>query len=912
MVTTQTTTWFCLVGHDGWVTGATGPGGPATRREAEVLALLGGRLSNAEIAERLHLSVRTVENHVSSLLRKYGAADRRALADVAVSDAEDERFFGLPAPLTSFIGRAAELRQAAAALAAGRLVTLQGPGGVGKTRLAIQTARQVANGFPGGGAFVDLIPAREEYVVQAVAAALDVAEPPGRSLAEAVADRLGDRRALLVLDNCEHVVEAVAAFAERLLQVCPGARILATSRERLGIPGERVIRLAPLPVDSDAPALFRDRAADAGLDIGGGFAEPGDTAAEDGTVAEICRRLDGIPLAIELAAARVAGLGPAGLLAALDDGVGLLSGGRGVDARHRSLHAVVGWSYTLLDESEQRLFRQLAVFAGPFDLGAAAAFGRADLLGRLVDKSLVNHDRAGYWQLLGTVRGFAVDRLRAEGEEAEAQATHRQVCAAVADQLLPRPEGWRERFDHVADDLRAAVASMPPGPDLDSHQLAHALARLTFARRFVLEAGRHFQVAAGFAPTPDLAAADLVAAAGCETFVNFSGDRAFHLVADAALRTRSAALAARALEIAARYPHSDLDEDLRGRLRGLLADDHDASAPTTAAMVAAAEAWSVTSEKLMPDPDLARHAEVTARATGDPVLICSALDAVRTAATTTGRLRQAHEVSQERLALIATLDRDDPRAAVEIEDAYSMAATDAIAAGDLRAALATAQAARDDDLIGGHPYLSSSMLTLAHTLTGAFDDALREATALHQALTRVQHPPEAWVAPAYSAAALAEGLRGETAASHAWHTRATRLAGLDPAYRHRSLAFTTFAEARLALHAIDAAENPGDTTELINRAFSEPTAAWYQSYALAAATELAVATHHPDARAHLTLARTLTQENAWAAACLARATARLQEDDAALEHAVHLWDRIGAHHEAAATRRLLPLHKELS
>ncbi|MFC9976697.1 ATP-binding protein [Spirillospora sp. NPDC127200] len=212
---------------------------------------------------------------------------------------------------------------------------------------------------------------------------------------------MGDGRSLLVLDNCEHVIDEAAAFAERILTACPGTRVLVTSRERLGVPGERIVPIAPLPLGSDVERLFHDRALSADPEF----------AAESAVVADLCARLDGMPLAIELAAARSASLGAMGLPAALEDALRLLSGGRGGDERHRSLRAVLSWSHDLLDGKEQALFRRLGVFVGAFDLDAAAAVGGdrasvADLLGRLVDKSLVVHvrGRVSRWRLLETVR----------------------------------------------------------------------------------------------------------------------------------------------------------------------------------------------------------------------------------------------------------------------------------------------------------------------------------------------------------------------------------------------------------------------------------------------------------------------------------------------------------------------------
>jgi predicted ATPase len=249
-----------------------------------------------------------------------------------------------PAWHTTFIGRSLERDTVLAMLDAARLVTLTGPGGVGKTRLATVIAAAAGHSFLPGGAFADLVPVRDALVSQAVATALGVTERPGEPLDRAIIGRLSHGRRLLILDNCEHVLDAVAAFADRVLTSCPGTTILATSRERLGVPGEYVIPISALPLASDAEALFADRAL---------AADPG-FAADPAIVASICSRLDGMPLAIELAAARCASLGAGGLLAALDDMPRLLAGGRDRDQRHRSLRTVIGWSHDLLNGSAGR------------------------------------------------------------------------------------------------------------------------------------------------------------------------------------------------------------------------------------------------------------------------------------------------------------------------------------------------------------------------------------------------------------------------------------------------------------------------------------------------------------------------------------------------------------------------------
>ena len=881
-----------------------------------MLALVGARLPNAEIAGRLYLSVRTVENHVSSLLRKYGVANRRALAEVAAQVAagmpDPGRLAGAPAALTRFIGRQEERDLLAGALREGRLVTLHGPGGVGKTRLALEVARAAGPLFPSGRVFVDLIPVREGYVAQAAAVALGVSESPREALEEAIAARMGDGRFLVILDACEHVIDDAATFAERLLSACPGVRVLATSRERLGLRGERTLRLGPLPLGSDAELLFTDRAVVAGPEF----------AADPVAVAEICARLDGLPLAIELAAARTAAIGAGGVLAGLDDCLRLLAGGRGTDERHRSLRAVIGWSYDLLDDEERGFFRQLAVFAGAFTLTAAVAVtspggrGRApDLLGRLVDKSLVVHEcgAPGTWRLLDTVRAFAAERLRAHGEVAQAQERHLAWFAGYAADLEHRIGGeWREDFDVAAGDLRAALAGCPPGPDVVAHGLARALGHLTFARRFLKESLSHYQEAAARAPHPGDAAKDLADAAGCTLLMNVPADRAAELLlaaADQAGRAgdgdAQAIALARTVEIAARHTGSDPAAMPRERLKDLLqraASVGDLGHPAVAAAVATAKVWSATPVKLTLDPDLARIAEQTARAAADPVLISASLDATRTAAAAAGRLQDAYRISTERVSLLSVMDQNCPRAAAEIKDTCTMVCTDAIRVGDLPTALAYADLGRAGDLSGNHPHLSMSMLIPALALMGRLAETSGEAARMWAAWRRAGRPSAWSVSPALAAAAMASCLLGNDLAFRLWRARADEAAGTVTADLSRHLTFATFVDARCAAHA-------GDLTraeELVSRAFGDYSQGWYAAYAQAAAAELAVIASLPDAEQRLAAAAPAAEQNAWASACLARTAGRLQDDANALASAVKIWEHIGARFEHACTLLLLP------
>ena len=274
----------------------------------------------------------------------------------------------LPVQLTSFVGRAAQIADVQAILAEDRLVTLTGAGGIGKTRLAVQVAAKMAAEFGDGAWYVDLAPITDPALVAVTAArALGLPDQPGRSTTDTALRFIGDRHMLMVLDNCEHLLDAAAALTSALLGGCPALTVLATSREPIGVPGEVTWRVPPLSLADEAIALFTDRARHALHD----FAITSDNA---DMVKEICQRLDGMPLALELAAARVRALSLPEILDSLHDRFRLLTGGaRTVVHRQQTLRASVDWSHALLTEPERVVFRRLAVFLGGFDLHAAQA-----------------------------------------------------------------------------------------------------------------------------------------------------------------------------------------------------------------------------------------------------------------------------------------------------------------------------------------------------------------------------------------------------------------------------------------------------------------------------------------------------------------------------------------------------------
>jgi predicted ATPase/class 3 adenylate cyclase len=386
----------------------------------------------------------------------------------------------LPAQVTGFVGREHELVQCARALEAYRMVTVTGVGGVGKTRLALQAAAEVLPRFADGAWLVELgevgDPARLEEVT---ATALGVRARANQPLATALVDFVRPKTLLLVLDNCEHLVGAVATLVERLVARCPTVAVLATSREGLAVSGEHVLPLPPMRIPaedaldvvagSEAVRLLVERAGD----VRPGFAVNPDNAAE---LARLCRRLDGIPLAIELAAARVRSMSLADIESHLYQRFRLLTAGRrSALSRQQTLRGAIDWSYDLLDNPERMLLRRLAVFSGGFDLTAAEtvtsgggldALDVADLLDHLVDKSLVVADPSGLssrFRLLEMIRDYAWDRLADSGETHKASRRHAQyfqAFAAKAEVGLRGPDevAWTERTERDLDNLRAAVS----------------------------------------------------------------------------------------------------------------------------------------------------------------------------------------------------------------------------------------------------------------------------------------------------------------------------------------------------------------------------------------------------------------------------------------------------------------------
>ena len=423
----------------------------------------------------------------------------------------------LPLYLSSFIGREDEIVEVRKLLARSRLVTLTGVGGGGKTRMALEAVRGLLESFPDGVRLVELAPLSDPALVASfIASTLGLINDPNRPPLDALANYLRDRQFLLLLDNCEHLIETMARLVDTLVRHCPDLHILTTSRERLEIDGEAVWLVPPLAlppteeqlsiealIEYDAIALFVDRATAA-------LPSFSLTETNAATVVTLCRRLDGIPMAIELAAARVRMLRVEEIVARLEDRFRFLTGGnRAAPPRHQTLRALIDWSYDLLPAVEQRLLRRLAVFAGGFSLGEVEAIcdeegedGMLDLLTQLVNKSLVVAGRVSgektRYSLHETIRQYGLERLAEEGAVESMRDRHAAFYCRLAEEAEPQLYQaeqlmWMDRLEETYDNLRAAqnwaLDDHPPAAETGL-RLAAALAYYWEMRGILVEGHR--------------------------------------------------------------------------------------------------------------------------------------------------------------------------------------------------------------------------------------------------------------------------------------------------------------------------------------------------------------------------------------------------------------------------------------
>ncbi|MEO3890776.1 LuxR C-terminal-related transcriptional regulator [Nonomuraea sp. B5E05] len=902
-------------------------------REAEVLALVGEHLSNAEIGARLFIGVRTVETHVSSLLRKLQVPDRRELARRApevTGSGPSHPAPVLPAPLTSFVGRARERTELARMLDAHRQVTAAGPGGVGKTRLALAVASETAGEYGDGVWFVDLVPVTDPgMIATAVAGALGLGEQPGRDITESVLTALADRHALLVVDNCEHVVDGVALFLERLLGACPGVTVLATSRARLMVPFERVYPVPPLSLaaddDSDAVTLFMERAAAVG--------RPPDPLPRE-TIASICERLDGMALAIELAAARYPALGLDGITAALSHPLRMLTGGSRADERHRSVRAALDWSHALLEPDDRALLRRVSVFVAPFTAAAAAQVTGtgaevagewegivADGLARLAEQSLlvVTASPGGTeYRALETIRQYGTERLAEAGELVDIRSRHLRWCLAKAAGLAEVRADWRARFDQVADDLRAALAWAADRPEqrTDAYDLARRLAELTFTRNLTGESQRRYEQAAALASDPAAGASMLrqaAAVAGCRT----AGDDMYRLRREAADAARSAgdtagaaADLASAATIAFRFSTTFVRLPPPEEALALITEAREPAGddPAAQAAVALAEAAVLTDAfgaaqgppgNAVPETIArAERAVELARRTGDPLAESAALDALTGAQSWAGDTFATATTTRCRITLLSS-SPISPAVTHELIDALGIATEAGLGAGDVPGARRWARQLADHPSLAEAGHRATCRLLMVDALAGHVDEVLTGSVRFLEAWRRAGSPALSLLCPAAAAVAMIHGLRDDHDAQREWQEILHQL-GTPP---ERTYGYGAVFDAILLLHR-------GQAPQALERMAPEPRQVWkwvtwiWHHWYVALRAEAAVLARSSDAGATVAEARTVVAGNPVATALVERAQALLDNDQERLLATADALGAAGCRYQSARTLAL--------
>jgi predicted ATPase/DNA-binding CsgD family transcriptional regulator len=893
-----------------------------TAREREVLSLVAAHLTNKQIAEQLCLSVRTVETHLSTLLRKLAVPDRRSLArqagQVEASPLPERPSW--PVPVSTFVGREAERRALLAVVSSHRLVTVTGPGGIGKTRLALQVAQELASRRRDGGSFVDLVQVTDPtMVIAAVASAVGVAEQHTGSLEDTVCAALRPRDAVIVLDNCEHLAAAARSCAERLVVSCPTLTVVATSRVRLVTPLEYVYIVPGLSVTAaggDAVTLFQERARAAG----------GADAPDPGRTGSLCRALDGMALAIELAAARYPSLGLDGLTAALDQRLRFLTVGSLDGDRHRSLRDTIAWSHDLLVPDDRALLRGVSVFASWFDVGSATAvtgpeLHRADVrdgLARLADHHLlvVRMGEPTLYRALETIRQFGAELLTDRGETEAAHDRHHRWCL---DQLVilageDHDDAWCQRLDLVATEARAAIAwAAEQQNDTDVTALAERLAPALFLRGQPAEAQRRYEQAAHHA-TPGPRRAHLLRMAAGAAAARLVGNETLRLLGDAAVEAAAHGHDAAAAQdrawmviylrqapgiIAVLPPEGDADawlEDARALASG-------SSAASAAVATATVSGLPDNQPEFL---DLTSRAVALARSANAPLVESAALDRLCAYHLAHGELAEALATIHRRGEVLAALPLDES-SAFQFNDYLLMASETQLAAGNLALAaefadtLATLACYRQQ----GYPAIARRIKVDA--MAGNLADAAARGEVFLLAWERAGRPVASTLTTTAYAMAMVHDLLDDQRLRRHWMEICDVLIKNPVELAGCRTGFAPTFDAIAALHR----DQPERAFERLaadiddEAVWSNWDAALWRPWYAALWVEAAVLSHHPDGQTRLRRGIAATRENPIAAAIVQRAADLADGNHDALEGHARTFAALGCRYQQHRTRTFL-------
>ncbi len=691
----------------------------------------------------------------------------------------------LPVPLTPFIGRVEERATLREAVEHNRLVTATGPGGVGKTRLALVVAGDLVGRYADGVAFVDLVQVTDPHgVAAATAEAVGVPERIGVSRRESLLIALTHREVLLVFDNCEHLADAMREHIAELLAACPNVRVLATSRLRLLLPGERVMPVPGLSLGDDsghrgdAVELFMVRALASGASDS--------MLTDESMVQDVCRSLAGMALAIELGASRVPSMGLDGLKRSLASGLDLQVFGHGTDTRHRSLRATIEWSYHLLTPDEQKVLRACSVFAAPFSIDASAAVigievaAALESVGRLVDWSLVTllPGVTTRYRILEAVRQFAHELSAAVGELDDLHQRHGAWCRSELERLLDTDatdSSWCDRVDAVVDDARAALTWA--AGDTHHHDIAVALAgplaEVVFLRGRPSEAQQRYEQAASLADTP-AAARDLLLRAARAALLRYVGAEALRLQAQAAavaeaagLRELAALDMANSVTMYERHVGTVTIRFSREHNEGLLERAAQLGAGSAYVAAAIAVARSTSGLGVGYDREFAESAVALAAATGDRRLLDAARDALCTAEMLADDLPAARRTVRERLDTMSH-EPYDVMSGMDHTDAHLMGVHIDLAMGQLGAARRHADDLARLPFLREEQHVALNRLMEVGALAGHFDEVLPIAAAFETGWRQAGCPKVNSHAPAAYAIAMVHGILGDAEGRRKW------------------------------------------------------------------------------------------------------------------------------------------------